>query len=431
MTAFRFGVLVSVHLAFHLASSLQAAAQSPTESTPMAPSDTVRMTIDEAKHVALTRNLSILAARARLSATEADIVAAEMYPNPQISYNYTYFNPFVKPVDVNVAQSSIRLDQTIPLGGKRSARHDVAEFMTEASKFDLEQSIHLLTCDVKEAYIDVQYAERQLDIARKNLDLFRQLEAASKVRLEAGDIAEQDVTKIELENLSTNQSVVDAEEAVEDSRAKLYSILGLDRSVTLHLATDLTPTLAPLRDDSVVQIALTIRADIHAEEQRIKAAGRAVDLAHDGIVPDLDLGVELDKQGPDFKNYFGAGVGIAIPLFSRNQDEIQRSEANAHAAEYDMEALRKGVRIDVVSALAKYRNSLKSIQRLTPSIMPQADSMLSTSVKNYQAGHIGFLDLLESERIHSDAVTSYYTAIYKLTKHQIALERAVGRELIQ
>ncbi len=392
-------------------------------------SDSLELSLANAKQMAIKKNLTILASRERLTAAEADVLAARLYPNPQVSYNYSFFDPFSKPIDVSGAQGVLRLDQTIPLGGKRSARIDAAEFGVEATKSDFAASLQQLVCDVKDAYADLQYSYLKLDLAKRSYSVFERLLTASQARFKAGDIAEQDVTKIELENLSTSQALNDAEQAVADARARLYSFLGLDPLVNIKITDPLQLSPQSLSTDSLVKVAEESRLDIRAQQHRLKAGERAIDAANAAVIPDLDLGVELDRAGGSAKNYFGVGVGIALPIFSRNQDEIQRSQANYRAAQYDMEGLKLGLHNDVTSAVVKYKNSLSAVKKMGPNITGRAEDVRETSIKNYNAGHIGLLELLESDRIHNDAITSYYAALYQLAKNQITLERVVGKEL--
>jgi cobalt-zinc-cadmium efflux system outer membrane protein len=163
----------------------------------------------------------------------------------------------------------------------------------------------------------------------------------------------------------------------------------------------------------------------------VKAAEHQSDLSHSNAWPAPTFGIELDRDGPDFQNYVGGGIGISIPIFNRNQDDIYRSESNERAAEYDYENARIGVHGDFNAAYEKYRNSLAVFRSIPPDIVKMATDVRDNAIKNYGTGRIGLLDLLSSEQVYHDAIASYYSSLYTLAKNQSLLERAVGVEIFE
>jgi cobalt-zinc-cadmium efflux system outer membrane protein len=394
-----------------------------------ASSDTLVLTLAEADSLAMKRNASVPAGQYRLVASQADIVGAGLYPNPQLSYNTSYVNLFAHPVDYSSQQSSLRLDQSILLGGKISSKTETAEHSYAASQSDYAGILFQLSRDVKDNFIDVAYDERTVELARRNYELFKQLASVSETRLKAGDIGQQDLDKIELSELNSSQTLSDAEQALIDALAQLHQTLGLQPSEPVKVSYEFAPQPKAIDPDTVLAIGMRSRADVRAAQERLLSAKSAIDVAHADAIPDLDVGVEWDKAGPDFKNTFGGGLGIAIPLFSRSQDEIQRSEATYRANQYDLEATLTGVRNTIKAAMQKYQNAMEVGQRLSTTTVEKANRVRDNEVKNYTTGNISLLDLLQTQQLYSSALSDYYTALYRIAKNQVALERAVGVEL--
>jgi cobalt-zinc-cadmium efflux system outer membrane protein len=391
--------------------------------------DTLVLTLAEADSLAMKRNASVPAGQYRLVASQADIVGAGLYPNPQLSYNTTYINLFAHPIDYSSQQSSLRLDQSILLGGKISSKTETAEHSYAASQSDYAGILFQLSRDVKANFIDVAYDERTVELARRNYELFKQLASVSETRLKAGDIGQQDLDKIELSELNSSQALSEAEQALTDALAQLHQTLGLQPSEPIKISYEFAPQPKAIDPDTVLAIGMRSRADVRSAQERLLSAKSAIDVAHADAIPDLDVGVEWDKAGPDFKNAFGGGLGIAIPLFTRSQDEIQRSEATYRANQYDLEATLTGVRNTIKAATQKYQNAMEVGQRLSTTTVEKANRVRDNEVKNYTSGNISLLDLLQTQQLYSSALSDYYTALYRIAKNQVALERAVGVEL--
>ena len=393
--------------------------------------DTLSLSLDEARRVALSRSAALAGDLYRLHAAEADTIGAHLYPNPELSVNAGSFGLFQKPVDNSLATTSYRIDQTIPIAGQISNHILTARESTDAARRTYDYQVFQTKASVKDSYIDAAYAQINIDLARQNYDLFAKLVDGSKAQLHAGAIAEEDLTKLELTELTYRQAVSDAEQSLMDAMNSLKQTMGFDTTVPIRVHYDFQSSGDLMPKDSLERVAYEQRADLSASEHTVKAAEHQSDLSHSNAWPAPSIGIELDRDGPDFQNMYGGGIGISIPIFNRNQDDIYRSESNERAAEYDYENARIGVHGDFNAAYAKYSNSLAVFRGLPPDIVKMATGVRDNAIHNYTTGRIGLLDLLSSEQVYHDAVASYYGSLYTLAKNQSLLERAVGVEIFE
>lgn len=392
-------------------------------------SDTLRLTLPMAEELFLKKNLTLIAARYRLTTSEADLVAAKLLPNPQLSLNASFVNVLAKPVDYSAAQTTYRIDQLIELGGKRGKRIDVASHAVESAKADFQNTLFQLISDVKEGFLETAFAERLYLLADSSYQIFKKSVEVAQVRLKTGDIGEAELKKLELAQLDYQENLSAARQNLTEARSKLRQMLNLPPALPLKISYDFKPALTLPDKDTLTAVALSSRADLASLRERTLMQQNRIDLAHANAIPDITFGVELDRQGPDFKNTFGGGIGIAIPIFSRNQDEIQRAEAESQAAEADQKAKENSIANDVNAAYEKYRDSWSIVQSFSSSTLDYAEEVRAMEVKSYNAGNISLIDFLETERIYNDAAHSYYDAIQKFLDNQIELERIVGEEI--
>ncbi len=396
-----------------------------------AQSDTLTLSLNAARQIALTRSAALAGDRYRLHAAEADTMTAHLYPNPELSVNAASYGLFQKPVDNSQATTSYRLDQTIPIAGQMSNHILTARESTESARRTYDYQVFQTKASVKDSYIDAAYAEINIGLAQQNYDLFAKLVEASKAQLHAGAIAEEELTKLELTQLTYRQAVSDAEQSLTDALNSLKQTMGFDTTMPIRVQYDFQSSGYLMPKDSLEHVAFEQRADLSASEHTVKAAEHQSDLSRSNAWPAPTFGIELDRNGPDFQNLVGGGIGISIPIFNHNQDDIYRSESNERAAEYDYENVRIGVHGDFNAAYEKYRNSLEVFRNLPPDIVKMATDVRDNAIKNYSTGRIGLLDLLSSEQVYHDAVQSYYGSLYTLAKNQSLLERAVGVEIFE
>ncbi|MFZ1081227.1 MAG: TolC family protein, partial [Candidatus Kryptoniota bacterium] len=227
------------------------------------------------------------------------------------------------------------------------------------------------------------------------------------------------------------QNLSDAEQGMFDSFSKIRQSLNLDPGVPLKIDYDFSPEFFLPSENSLISLAIKKRPDLLAEREEALVQSNKVKLAKANGFPDLDIGVELDRQGPQFANTFGGGIGIAIPLFNRNQGDIETAEAQENQEEYLLRSKENEVLNKVKTAYDKYKNSLEVLRKLSPSALADARKVREMAVKSYAAGNIGLVELLQTEQVYTDAIQSYYGALQEFFMNRIGLERAIGRDIFE
>ena len=393
--------------------------------------DTLVLTMNEARIAFLQRSPAALAVRYHLSSSEADLVAAGLYPNPQLSVNASSIDIAHKPVDYSLTQTSYRLDQPLDVFGKRGKRVAMAEHSVGSARADFANALFQMTCDLKEAFLSAAFAQRQVGLARDRLALFQRTLETSGLRFKAGDIAEAELTKLRLAELDYRQGESDASQGLEDALSALRQMLFLPPTAVVRAKYSFKPELTHPDGDSMAAMAVERRTDLAAQRERTLMQQSRIVLAHRSSWPDVSLGVELDRQGPAWKNLVGGGGSLSLPLFTRNQDEIQRSEAEYEAAVLDQHAKENAVANGVHAAYEKFHTSYMIFSTLSDTTLRSAAEVRAAAARSYGQGNIGLVDFLETERIYNDAVNSYLNALSKFAVNQVELERAVGTPLFE
>ncbi len=393
--------------------------------------DTLTLTLPSARELFLRENLPALAARYHLAASEAAVVSAGLLPNPQFSFNASYIDLSRRPVDYGSTQTSYRVDQLVELWGKRGKRIAAAEHEVASAREDFQNTLFQLLADLKESVIGASFAQRNVELADGRYRIFQQAVDAARLRFRAGDIGEEELRKLELAQLDYQEDLSDAEQSLTEALSTLKHMLNLQPSAQVRVSREAGPGGPPPPLDTLSAHALRDRPDVIAQHEQTLMRESRLAYARSGALPDITLGVELDRQGPAFRTTFGGGVGVAIPLFARNQDEIERSEAEYQAALVEERAKRNGVLNDVAAAYGNYLNSWNIVRGFSSTTLGHAEEVRAMAVKSYTSGNIGLVDFLETERIYYDALQSYTKALSRLAVNGVELERATGSELFR
>jgi len=319
--------------------------------TPMARGeDTVRLTLDDALASLRRQNPELLAGALHVRAAHGDVVTAGLLPNPTLSAGAGNFplgqtNPRGIGVRDTVV-SQVGLEEEVLLPGKRGARLAAARRREEAAAAERADLERRLAFELRARFVALLEATERLRLARENLEHYRETVRVSEARAREGDISRAELDKIALEQRGFEREVADAEGDRREAVTALLPLVGVD-AADVEPVGELALPPAPGGAEQLVSEALARRPDLAAAERAREAAEAALRLARAERWPNPTLGVQYTHSefqvSGDLANQIGTSVSVPLPVFNRNQGEIERAEAEALIARREVEKLRLAI----------------------------------------------------------------------------------------
>lgn len=403
----------SVWLALGLAVPMVARAQSraPGLAAP---------TLRDVLEIARRRNPDIVAAQLRVDSAHAERRIARALPNP--SYTGIPGTPYeygvALPIDLNPA----RIYRT------RAAGEGEAEM--ELARVDVVRQVSFA---VREGFYDLLLADAEQQIAREQLDIFRQVLAGDSVRLRAGDLPQRDLVKSELEAARAEAALARADAVVRGARLALQALMGEsqpDTAFTVTGALDSTPELS-VAPDSLIALALATRQDLAAAREAVSQSRSLKALALADLVPVPVVSVVY--QNTPFQNglRYAFGVTVPVPLLYWNGGERQRAAVGVASAEVTEQRVRLQIAAEVTVALGTFQSAGLLANRYAGGLLAQAAQALDRSRFAYRQGAASFIELLDAIRTWGDTRAEYYQAVHDYWVAAYALSRATGADIVR
>ena len=416
------------------------------------------LTSEQAVAVALQRNRDAIAARLEIDASELDVVAARVYPNPTVGYAIGNLllgtaNQVNKPPTKSFFDQPVQtvgVSEIIDVWMKRSARIRAAERGVEHRRFLVEDALREIVFAVRSGFAETVREQEERQLAHDVADRYAQTIKISQARFKAGDISEAELRKIEIEGLRYQNAVIDADMELDVARGKLAALLGLASASQLP-ALRADPTDAASRPAfdvaKLTSRALERRPDLRAAGAARVQADAQLASAEREALPDITLGVDYVHSqftvSGDNPNTLGFSVSLPLPLFDRNQANIGRAKLDQQRAENDGQRLRIAVARDVAEAVRKgvrATTMLAVFERPAGGDVPgtptgtsdkggmisRAETALRVAEKSYRAGAISLIELLEAQRTYLDTQAQYLRALYDFRQATVDVSHAVG-----
>lgn len=389
---------------------------------------TAVVTIDEAVREALDRNLSLLAERYSVNVADARILAAGLRPNPVFTYDAMLPDPAIYDGNINPREHVFRADVILEGGGKRERRIDVAEQARSVAELQLLNAMRTTALDVQSAFVDVVLAKDNLALARESLQAFSDLVRVNTERVRTGDLSQVELSRSRLAALQFQNDVRQQESKLAIARNRLKTLLGRTGSDQIDVAGDLRRDVVPLDFDALRARALQQRPDLQAtrRDQARSAADVRLQLAQGRIDYTVSGEYHWQKAPTATGSQYGVYLSVPVPIFNRNQGEVERARQEEKQIEAKIRALEADVSNEVRSAFEAYAASRDVVTTIEAQMLAQARDVRTTTEYSYRRGEASFVEFLDAVRAFNDTMQSYNEARAEYARSLYALDAATG-----
>jgi cobalt-zinc-cadmium efflux system outer membrane protein len=386
-----------------------------------------RLTLAEARAMAGRASPDLAAARQAHAAALGRAAQAGAFPNPVLAYGREQTSGD----GTEGSQDVVSLEQRLDLFGQRGARRAAAESHGAAAAARLDAAVARVDYEVARNYAAAAAAGRRAQLADEAAQAFGRAVRVSGERLAGGDVSGYQHRRLRLEAARYTARRLEALVARDSTLRTLGSLTGLD-PVAFVLGDSLPPAPLALSADSLVALALIVRAELRAARLEAQAAeAEARFAAAERIpIPAVSAGYKTEEAGTGARlDGFVVGVSMAIPLWDRRAGAVTEARAESARRVADVEALRLQTVRDVHTAFDAVQSFAGQLAALGAELGEEARKARRAAEAAYAEGEIGLLEWLDSVRAYHDAESAYITVWAEYVARRAALERITSAPL--
>jgi cobalt-zinc-cadmium efflux system outer membrane protein len=369
---------------------------------------------------------------------KAQEITAHLRPNPQFTFSTDgtqlashdgVWQPF------SGTQYQSNLSYLWERQNKRNLRLETAKDATrvaESSHEDLERN---LIFNLRGAFVQTLQAKAVVRLAEDDLAYYDKIIDISRNRFRAGDIAQVDLDRIELQRVQYEAELQNARVNLRTAKIQLLTLMN-DRTPVDNFDVqgpfDFSPDLKDL--EQFRQMALDNRPDLRAALQTIEESKAAHKLAISNGSTDPTLAGWWTYDGsynnPNAVNALGLSVTVPLRIFDRNQGEKKRTQIDIDKSSQSSEAARSQVFSDVDSAYAQVDSNIILLKPYKDKYVQQSTRVRDTVTYAYQHGGASLADFLNAQSDYRVVQLAYLQLIGSYLTAASQLNLAVGREVI-
>ncbi|MDR2388345.1 MAG: TolC family protein [Tannerellaceae bacterium] len=380
-------------------------------------------------------NAAYVAEKYNINRAEANLKAAEVFPDPELSLGYTNNEDWNLQMGYGI---EAEISFTLELGGKRKARIRVAQSEKELTDALLNDYFHNLRADATLAYLTALKQEKRYEIQRTSYLRMLSLAQADSLRLQQGIITEVDARQSSLEAAAMLNELYAYEGERQASLLHLLFFQGKDSSGTPDSITgEWTCPTHTFALPGLIVTAQNNRADLQAaikskelsqNNLRLARANRAMDL---GVSLGGNYASEVRNQIAPAPAFTGIAAGIRIPLkFSNtNRGELRAAQWAAMQSEEQYRAIELQIASEVTQAWVGYQTACQQVEHFRQGMLNEAELILQKKLYSYERGETSILEALNAQRTYNDMQMNYNETLYNCASALTELERSCAIQL--
>lgn len=140
--------------------------------------------------------------------------------------------------------------------------------------------------------------------------------------------------------------------------------------------------------------------------------------------PTLSAGLRLFNDIDE--TAFVVGISIPLGIFDNNSAAIDRAGAQKQQARLETDALRRSLAREAASARSQLEIARAEIEALDARLLPSAEEAVARAREGYEQGGFSYLDVLDAQRVLSDARLQRISALHSFHRAHAALSRLTG-----
>ena len=400
--------------------------------------DTVKISLETAEQIFLQHNLQLLAAKYNINAAKASIIQAHIWNNPNLSIGQNIYNKFTsKYFDFSkTGNTDLQLQQLFLLAGKRNDQIKLAQINSEVAEDSFYDLLRTLKFELRTNFYNLYFLQKSEKFYDNTIPSVQKTVDAAQRIYEQHAILLSEVLRLKSLLFSLQNERLGIENQIYDIQNNLNVLLSDSTNSHSYFSPQLNVAFYDSLNANSISLndalgtALENRPDVKIAASNVIYEKTNLTLQKALAIPDLTIGGSYSRNGGYIRDYLALTLSVDLPIFNRNQGNIQVSENTLEENKILLNQAKQSVKKEVVSAYEKALetdNLYKNFDRAFPN---QYEKLTSGMIANYESRNMTIIEF-------TDFYESYRTSMLQMIQLQDSrinafeqLNYAVGKDIL-
>lgn len=392
--------------------------------------EVVKISADDAVHLALTNNLALQAKRKEIDILKQEVKMANSLKNPQIQSNILMGSI----ARTNSSQAGIAVPVEI---SKRGVRKKTALAKLNLVENQVRQEELNLKIDVMSAYFDVVYMKTVVAILKQREELFNGMMLLAEAKPKSSQNYEIEKLQSDMKHKKQIILLNKAKADLLSAQFHFNDTLNLENSGIMYDAREsslfqdhITLLDLQLPDYRTVEdIAMRYSYSIRISDNNIMRSKAELLEAKHKVIPDLMLAGGYAFSGDGKTEGAFVGGSVDLPILYSYRPEINRAKIVLERAKIDRVSFENRLKYALKEDYNKFKYA-KENMNYYKDILKDSETILKMSSDRYAKGKTSLLNVFINENAHREILNEYINAMQVYYRAYLDLMHNMGHDIL-
>lgn len=372
------------------------------------------ISLTESENLFLKNNLYLLANQYNIDISEAQVLQAKIWDNPEFGMEVNAWAPNNDQKFFNIdkqGQKSAYVQQLIHIGGQRKNLIELAKSNAKLASLDFEILLRELKFQLRKSYFEIYFDSKSALELDKQLTNIKSVVSAYSEQNKKGNISLKDLVRLQNLQLNLQKNKTEIVNNINENQKIINLLLANDSDQNFNL----TPTPEELKSydkdvfteiNNLQKTALENRPDFKKAEIKIENTAINLKLQKSLAIPDVKLGASYDQRGGAFNNQTNLTVAFPLPLWNKNKGNIKSAKLEVNQAEQQKEIVTLEIKNDVKLAVEKLIEQKANYQITKTEIPTNLDTVYQGVYSNFIKQNINLLEFTDFLESYNESIIS-------------------------
>lgn len=370
--------------------------------------------------------------RAEIAAARAGKKSAARWENPEISAELGSKKVWDRQGSTlgDGAAWSVALAQPFEWPGRLALRKAIANQQIEMAELGLQQFQAALAARAHTLGHAVLAARQKADAAQEVAARYRALLEVVVQREAAGVTPLLEQRILESGTITLGRRATDAEREVQAALLELNQLRGQPAPTPIQLTGQLVVATNVPALSFLLDIATTNNFEVRMKRMELVQQGFQVQLARNERYPRVTVAPYYSQErASDEERIVGLGLSFPLPLWNRNQGNIEVATAREQQAEASLRVVIREVERAVADHALALESRLAEMAQWRPEAQQQLREAAELADRHYRLGAVPVTTYLEMQNQYLEALDALLATRCEALDHRQQLELLVGQPL--
>lgn len=368
------------------------------------------------------QNPDLAAARLRIREATGRLNQSGRLSNPELSIEAEHNNRF------NEGAFTVRFSQRFPVTDRLRLEKEVSAIDVQRATAEVAEKERELTAEARQAIVEYLALGQRRRLLKSQIELTNELSTSIKQLADKGEASALDASQARLEALQIKTELRQLDALEKALNGVIKPLLGMALEKPLMIGGSLekmpVPTVSPILDR---------RGDVRATKYAIDGAAKQVELEQARRYADIEAGVfasiersEDAPEGFETEGIIGVGFTIPLPLWDKNEGNIEEAKARVQRKQLELTALQKNILHQAKAAREEMQEWAGLLNEIDTTVVAEAVEQADLARKSYNEGLTDIQTVLRTREQKLRLQNSRIDALEQFHKARARHESALG-----